>query len=81
MFKKAVQQGRSERRGEAYSFPYVESLSDARTKLGERRVLARRGWAGEKTDFFNILLMAGASIKGMPDYIKAVAEREKNIAF
>jgi hypothetical protein len=43
--------------------------------------LARRGWAGEKTDFFNILLMAGASIKGMPDYIKAVAEREKNIAF
>ena len=26
-------------------------------------------------------LVAGASIKGMPDYIKAVAEREKNIAF
>jgi hypothetical protein len=42
MFKKAVQQGRSERRGEAYSFPYVESLSDARTPLA---------------DFFNILLV------------------------
>jgi len=26
-------------------------------------------------------LVAGASIKGMPDYIKAVAEREKSIAF
>ena len=44
MFKKAVQQGRSERRGEAYSFPYVESLSEARTPLA---------------DFFNILLEEG----------------------
>jgi uncharacterized protein involved in oxidation of intracellular sulfur len=26
-------------------------------------------------------LVAGASMRGMPDYIKAVAEREKNIAF
>ncbi|HET7909393.1 MAG TPA: DsrE family protein [Nitrospira sp.] len=26
-------------------------------------------------------LVAGASIKGMPDYIKAVVEREKTIAF
>lgn len=26
-------------------------------------------------------LVAGAMIKGMPDYIKAVAEREKSIAF
>ena len=40
MVKKAVQQGRSERRGEAYSAPYVEPLNDARTKLA---------------DFFNIL--------------------------
>jgi hypothetical protein len=54
MFKKAVQRGRSERRGEAYSgypllFPVqrvqnVEPLSDARTKLA---------------DFFNILLGKG----------------------
>jgi hypothetical protein len=42
MFKKAVQRGRSERRGEAYFVPYVEPLSDARTKLA---------------DFFNILLL------------------------
>ena len=41
MFKKAVQRGRSERRNEAYSLPYAEFLSAARTKL-----------AG----FFNILL-------------------------
>jgi uncharacterized protein involved in oxidation of intracellular sulfur len=26
-------------------------------------------------------LVAGASIKGMPDYIKAVAERDRSIAF
>jgi hypothetical protein len=42
MFKKAVQRGRSERRGEAYSALYVEPLSDARTKLA---------------DFFNIMLL------------------------
>jgi hypothetical protein len=41
MRKKAVQQGRSERRGESYSAPYVEPLSDARTPLA---------------DFFRILL-------------------------
>jgi hypothetical protein len=33
LFKKAVQQGRSERRGESYFVPYVEPLSDARTML------------------------------------------------
>jgi hypothetical protein len=33
MFKKAAQRGRSKRRGEAYSFPYGEPLSAARTKL------------------------------------------------
>jgi len=37
----------------------VEPLSDARTPLGERRVSARQGWAGEKSDFFSILLGAG----------------------
>ena len=33
MLKKGVQQGRSERRGEAYFVRYVEHLSDARTTL------------------------------------------------
>jgi hypothetical protein len=41
LFKKAVQQGRSERRDDAYSVPYVEPLSDVRTPLA---------------DFFNSLL-------------------------
>jgi hypothetical protein len=41
MRKKAVQQGRSEQRGESYSLPYVEPLSVARTPLA---------------DFFRILL-------------------------
>ena len=31
----AVQRGRSERRGESYSGPYVEPLSDVRTKLAD----------------------------------------------
>jgi hypothetical protein len=41
MLKKAVQQGRSERRGESYSVRYGEPLSEARTPLA---------------DFFSILL-------------------------
>jgi hypothetical protein len=41
MLKKAVQQGRSERRGESYFLLYVEPLSEARTKLA---------------DFFSILI-------------------------
>jgi len=41
VFKKAVQRGRSERRGESYFGPYGEPLSDARTKL---------------EDFFNSLI-------------------------
>ena len=41
MVKKTVQQGRSERSGEAYAVRYVEPLSDARTTLA---------------DFFSILL-------------------------
>jgi hypothetical protein len=35
---------------------YVKALSEARTLHGKRRVSARPGWAGEKIDFFNILL-------------------------
>ena len=42
--KMAVQQGRSERRGESYSEPYVEALSDTKTPLAA---------------FFNTLLVSG----------------------
>jgi hypothetical protein len=39
------------------SHSYVEGLSDARTMHGKRPISARGGWAGEKGDFFNILLL------------------------
>jgi hypothetical protein len=45
MLKKAVQQGRSERRDESYCVSYFEPLSEARTKLA---------------DFFSILLGVAA---------------------
>jgi hypothetical protein len=35
---------------------YVEDAFKARTKPGKRRVSVRQGWAGEKGDFFSILL-------------------------
>jgi hypothetical protein len=35
LFRKAVQQGRSELRGSTYSLPYVEPLSDERTPLAD----------------------------------------------
>ena len=35
----------------------VEGLNDARTILGTRRISVRRGRAGEKGDFFSILLV------------------------
>jgi hypothetical protein len=68
--QKAVQQGHSKRRGESFSHPpapslrdrffprvpYGESLSEARTRPGLRHVSACRGWAGETSDFFSILL-------------------------
>jgi len=44
MLKKALQQGRSERRAEAYPLGYVEGLNDARTLLA---------------DFFSILPVFG----------------------
>lgn len=56
MKKNPVQQGRSERKAEAYAVWYVEALSKARTQPGERRVPARRGWAGENCGFCFILM-------------------------
>jgi hypothetical protein len=50
LFRKAVQQGRSKRRGESYSLPYVEPLSVARTPLVDfvysllELLDAREGW-------------------------------------
>ena len=44
------------RAGEAAG-PDVEDFDEPRTKPAERRVSARRGWAGEKVAFFSILLV------------------------
>ena len=49
LFRKAVQQGRSTRRGDACSVPYVEPLSTARTPL---------------TDFVNSLLSRSLIFEG-----------------
>jgi hypothetical protein len=38
--------------GQAYALGYVESLNDARTLHGKRRVSARRGRAGENERLF-----------------------------
>jgi hypothetical protein len=100
MLKKAVQQGRSERRGEEVRTAHivcgrsplqrvlangkaplvlptseklnVESLRDARTPHGERRVLARRGRVGEKNDFFSIRLRS-AQEKHRPGRLRTAA--------
>ena len=44
---------------------------------GKRRVLARRGWAGEKSDFFSILL--DASLEFIPP-AQAASEHECAVA-
>jgi hypothetical protein len=49
---------RGEREPEAYLQGYVEDSFEPRTKIGKRRVLARRGWAGEMMAIFTILLEA-----------------------
>jgi len=54
MLKQFIQQGRNERRGESYTEPYVEPLSDVRTPLG---------------DCFSILLFAGsAALRRFPEH-------------
>jgi len=39
-----------------HTLRYVEPLSETKTPYGKRRAPARRGRAGEKNDFFSILL-------------------------
>ena len=47
---------------EAYPLEYVEDFDEPRTKIGKRRVLARRGWAGGIWAFFSSLLDVEAEI-------------------
>jgi hypothetical protein len=49
---------------ELRGFAYVEGPNDVGTMHGKRRVSARLGWVGKKSDFFSILLdlRAGTSL-------------------
>jgi hypothetical protein len=42
---------------------YVEHFDEPRTLHGKKRVSARWGWAGEKSDFFSSLPRLGKSIR------------------
>jgi hypothetical protein len=54
MLKEAVQQGRSECRGEG-TRQYAKSLSEGSTMHGRKRGSECWGGAGEKSDFFVVL--------------------------
>jgi hypothetical protein len=54
--KRPPSKAAGESKPEACPQGYVEDFDEPRTKHGKRRVLARRGRAGEKSDFFSILL-------------------------
>jgi hypothetical protein len=51
MVKMASSKARSETEPGAYPLGYVEELDEPRTKIGNRRDLARRGWADEMVAF------------------------------
>ena len=61
MLKQFDQQGRSERRPEAYPLGYVEGLNDARTKLA---------------DCFSILLAANKGDEFLVDHIRLLPLRD-----
>ena len=61
MLKQFDQQGRSERRPEAYPLGYVEGLNDARTKLA---------------DCFSILLAANKGDEFLVDHIRSFPLRD-----
>jgi hypothetical protein len=45
---------------------YVEDAFEGRTLHGKRHVLARRGWAGEKGDFFSSRLLGSFAALEIP---------------
>ena len=61
MVKKTVQLGRSEGRGESYPEPYVELLSDARTKPADFLNILLEQW-------FNILMTDCKTHRSTPSY-------------
>ena len=51
--KRPSNEAAGELKPEAYPQGYVEDFDEPRTKIGKRRVLARRGWAGGIWAFFS----------------------------
>ena len=80
IFKQVIQRGRRREKADGVitslahpelpgsSSPegYAENCDEPRMKLGKRRVLARRGWAGEKVSLFSILLTKEDPFKVIP---------------
>ena len=60
--KRLSSKAAGESKPEAYPLGYVEDFDELRTMLGEKRVSARGGWAGEKRDFFSILQVLTALV-------------------
>jgi hypothetical protein len=52
--------------GERKQEVYGEDFDEPKMKLGKRRVLARRGWVGEKVSLFSILLTREDPFKVIP---------------
>jgi hypothetical protein len=60
---------------------YVEDAFEARTLPGKRRVSARWGWAGKKSDFFSILLEAKNVEYGDSHQDPVVGKRSQRVSF
>jgi hypothetical protein len=53
MLKTAASKAAGEKEPQAYPLGYVEDCFEPRTKLGNWRVLARLGWAGDNVGIFS----------------------------
>ena len=67
MLEKAVSKAATSKEARR-TLRYVETLREMRMKPGERRVSARRGRAGEKSEFFSILLELDEQQAGLANF-------------
>jgi hypothetical protein len=67
----ASSKARGEREPEAYPLEYVEDSVGPRTKVGERRVLARQGWAGWMSAFSPSCYRRRAITLGVPQLVRS----------
>src|SRR4029077_17838069 len=56
---------------------YVEDFDEPRTTHGNRRVLARWGWAGDKSDFFSILLGSFHTVQNFAHFFRQHGRRKR----